>query len=47
MDLIKHVYLSIARGNLQMEVSREDFLSMAQSYTHVTPYEVSLGKGSF
>uniref|UniRef100_A0A0N4Z3Z3 Calcium-binding mitochondrial carrier protein Aralar1 n=1 Tax=Parastrongyloides trichosuri TaxID=131310 RepID=A0A0N4Z3Z3_PARTI len=42
MELIKRVYLSLARGNLQLEVSKEEFLQATQSYAQITPYEVEI-----
>uniref|UniRef100_A0A0N4Z9Y9 Calcium-binding mitochondrial carrier protein Aralar1 n=1 Tax=Parastrongyloides trichosuri TaxID=131310 RepID=A0A0N4Z9Y9_PARTI len=42
MELIKRIYLSLARGNLNLEVSKEEFLQSAQSFAHVTPYEIEI-----
>uniref|UniRef100_A0AC35TM10 Calcium-binding mitochondrial carrier protein Aralar1 n=1 Tax=Rhabditophanes sp. KR3021 TaxID=114890 RepID=A0AC35TM10_9BILA len=42
MELIKRIYLSMARGNLGLECSKEEFLQAAQSYAQVTPYEVEI-----
>ncbi|CEF59288.1 Calcium-binding mitochondrial carrier protein Aralar1 [Strongyloides ratti] len=42
MELIKRVFLSLARGNLQLEVSKEEFLQATQSYAQITPYEVEI-----
>ncbi|TMS35270.1 hypothetical protein L596_002708 [Steinernema carpocapsae] len=42
MELIKRVYLSLSRGNLQLEVTREDFLHATQSYAQITPYEIEI-----
>uniref|UniRef100_A0A0K0G478 Calcium-binding mitochondrial carrier protein Aralar1 (inferred by orthology to a human protein) n=1 Tax=Strongyloides venezuelensis TaxID=75913 RepID=A0A0K0G478_STRVS len=42
MELIKRIYLSLARGNLNLEVTKEEFLQAAQSFAHVTPYEVEI-----
>lgn len=40
MELIKRVYVGLARGNLDLELSKNDFLQAVQSYAMVTPYEV-------
>uniref|UniRef100_A0A914WDR6 EF-hand domain-containing protein n=1 Tax=Plectus sambesii TaxID=2011161 RepID=A0A914WDR6_9BILA len=42
MELMKRVYLTQARGNLQLELSKEDFLHATQSYAQITPYEVEI-----
>lgn len=42
MELIKRVYLSIARGNLDLKVTKEELLQATQSYAQITPYEVSI-----
>ncbi|KAF1763657.1 hypothetical protein GCK72_011924 [Caenorhabditis remanei] len=42
MELIKRVYVSNARGNLDIEMTKEEFLHAIQSYTQVTPYEVEI-----
>lgn len=42
MELIKRVYNSIARGNLELKVTKEEFLNAAQSYAQITPYEVEI-----
>ena len=42
MELIKRVYVSQARGNLDLEMTKEDFLMATQSYAQITPYEVKL-----
>uniref|UniRef100_A0A914BUP8 EF-hand domain-containing protein n=1 Tax=Acrobeloides nanus TaxID=290746 RepID=A0A914BUP8_9BILA len=42
MELIKRVYLSLARGNLQMQFTKEEFLQATQSYAQITPYEVEI-----
>ncbi|KAK6027713.1 EF hand [Ostertagia ostertagi] len=39
MELIKRVYLSQARGNLDLEMTKEEFLQATQSYAQITPYE--------
>lgn len=40
MELIKRVYVSQARGNLDLEMTKEEFLQATQSYAQITPYEV-------
>jgi solute carrier family 25 aspartate/glutamate transporter 12/13 len=42
MELIKRVYNSIARGNLELKVTKEEFLQAAQSYAQITPYEIEI-----
>jgi solute carrier family 25 aspartate/glutamate transporter 12/13 len=42
MELIKRVYNSIARGNLDLKITKEEFLHAAQSYAQITPYEVEI-----
>ncbi|PAV90222.1 hypothetical protein WR25_08309 [Diploscapter pachys] len=42
MELIKRVYVSQARGNLDLEMTKEDFLMATQSYAQITPYEVEI-----
>jgi len=42
MELIKRVYNSIARGNLELKITKEEFLHAAQSYAQITPYEVEI-----
>ncbi|KAI6171645.1 Calcium-binding carrier protein Aralar1 [Aphelenchoides besseyi] len=42
MELIKRVYNSLARGNLDLKVTKEEFLHAAQSYAQITPYEVEI-----
>ncbi|CAB3401230.1 unnamed protein product [Caenorhabditis bovis] len=42
MELIKRVYVSQARGNLGLEMTKEDFLHATQSYAQITPYEVEI-----
>ncbi|KAK6018993.1 hypothetical protein OSTOST_15389 [Ostertagia ostertagi] len=42
MELIKRVYLSQARGNLDLEMTKEEFLQATQSYAQITPYEVEI-----
>ncbi|PAV61945.1 hypothetical protein WR25_19050 [Diploscapter pachys] len=42
MELIKRVYVSQARGNLDLEMTKEDFLMVTQSYAQITPYEVEI-----
>uniref|UniRef100_A0A914HB78 EF-hand domain-containing protein n=1 Tax=Globodera rostochiensis TaxID=31243 RepID=A0A914HB78_GLORO len=42
MELIKRVYQSIARGNIDLKVTREEFLQATQSYAQITPYEVEI-----
>ncbi|XGW08421.1 hypothetical protein V3C99_011053 [Haemonchus contortus] len=42
MELIKRVYLSLARGNLDLELTKEEFLQATQSYAQITPYEVEI-----
>jgi solute carrier family 25 aspartate/glutamate transporter 12/13 len=42
MELIKRVYNSIARGNLELKVTKEEFLHAAQSYAQITPYEIEI-----
>lgn len=40
MELIKRVYVSQARGNVDLELTKEEFLLATQSYAQITPYEV-------
>lgn len=42
MELIKRVYVSQARGNLDLEMTKEEFLQATQSYAQITPYEVEI-----
>ncbi|CAI4226539.1 unnamed protein product [Auanema sp. JU1783] len=42
MELIKRVYISQSRGNLGLEMTKEEFLAATQSYAHITPYEVEI-----
>ncbi|KAI1722005.1 mitochondrial carrier protein domain-containing protein [Ditylenchus destructor] len=42
MELIKRVYMSIARGNLDLKVTKEEFLQATQTYAQITPYEVEI-----
>ncbi|KAI6238492.1 hypothetical protein M3Y99_00688200 [Aphelenchoides fujianensis] len=42
MELIKRVYNALARGNLDLRVTKEEFLHAAQSYAQITPYEVEI-----
>lgn len=42
MELIKRVYIAMARGNLDLKVTKEEFLQAAQAYAHITPYEVEI-----
>ncbi|KAH7693582.1 Protein K02F3.2 a, partial [Aphelenchoides avenae] len=42
MELMKRVYMSIARGNLDLKVTKEEFLQATQSYAQITPYEVEI-----
>jgi hypothetical protein len=41
MELMKRVYMSIARGNIDLKVTREEFLQATQSYAQITPYEAN------
>jgi hypothetical protein len=43
MELMKRIYLGMARGNLQLQITKEEFLQAVQSYTQITPYEVKNG----
>uniref|UniRef100_A0A0K0DR66 Calcium-binding mitochondrial carrier protein Aralar1 n=1 Tax=Angiostrongylus cantonensis TaxID=6313 RepID=A0A0K0DR66_ANGCA len=42
MELIKRVYVSQARGNVDLEMTKEEFLQATQSYAQITPYEVEI-----
>ncbi|CAJ0957825.1 unnamed protein product, partial [Mesorhabditis belari] len=42
MELIKRVYLSYCRGNIELEMTKEEFLLATQSYAQITPYEVEI-----
>uniref|UniRef100_A0A2A6BZC3 HLH domain-containing protein n=1 Tax=Pristionchus pacificus TaxID=54126 RepID=A0A2A6BZC3_PRIPA len=42
MELIKRVYVSLTRGNFDLEVTKEEFLQATQSYAQITPYEVEI-----
>lgn len=42
MELIKRVYVSMARGNVDLEMTKEEFLHATQSYAQITPYEVEI-----
>ncbi|KAJ1359071.1 hypothetical protein KIN20_017697 [Parelaphostrongylus tenuis] len=42
MELIKRVYLSQSRGNVDLEMTKEEFLQATQSYAQITPYEVEI-----
>ncbi|CAD5210910.1 unnamed protein product [Bursaphelenchus okinawaensis] len=42
VELIKRVYISMARGNLDLKVTKEEFLQAAQCYAQITPYEVEI-----
>uniref|UniRef100_A0A1I8C1N1 Calcium-binding mitochondrial carrier protein Aralar1 n=1 Tax=Meloidogyne hapla TaxID=6305 RepID=A0A1I8C1N1_MELHA len=42
MELMKRVYMSIARGNIGLMVTREEFLQATQAYAQITPYEVEI-----
>ncbi|EYB94070.1 hypothetical protein Y032_0176g566 [Ancylostoma ceylanicum] len=42
MELIKRVYVSQARGNVDLELTKEEFLQATQSYAQITPYEVEI-----
>jgi hypothetical protein len=41
MELMKRVYMGIARGNIDLKVTREEFLQATQSYAQITPYEAN------
>lgn len=40
MELFKRIYTSISRGNIDLKVTKEEFLQAAQVYAQITPYEV-------
>ena len=42
IELFKRIYLGIARGNLDLHVTKEEFLHAIQSYAQITPYEVEI-----
>ncbi|VDM45244.1 unnamed protein product [Toxocara canis] len=42
MELIKQIYVRNARGSLQHEMTREEFLNATQSYPQITPFEVEI-----
>lgn len=42
MTIIILVYMSIARGNIDLKVTKEEFLQATQSYAQITPYEVTI-----
>ncbi|KAK5969112.1 Calcium-binding mitochondrial carrier protein Aralar1, partial [Trichostrongylus colubriformis] len=42
MELIKRIYLSYSRGNMELEMTKGDFLQATQSYAQITPYEVEI-----
>jgi solute carrier family 25 aspartate/glutamate transporter 12/13 len=42
IELFKRVYISLARGNLDLQVTKEEFLQATQAYAQITPYEVEI-----
>uniref|UniRef100_A0A915I026 EF-hand domain-containing protein n=1 Tax=Romanomermis culicivorax TaxID=13658 RepID=A0A915I026_ROMCU len=42
LELFKRIYLLIAKGNLQIEIAKEEYLYAAQPYAQVTPLEVEI-----
>uniref|UniRef100_A0AC34RR23 EF-hand domain-containing protein n=2 Tax=Panagrolaimus sp. JU765 TaxID=591449 RepID=A0AC34RR23_9BILA len=42
IELFKRIYLGIARGNLDFQVTKEEFLHAIQPYAQITPYEVEI-----
>lgn len=42
MELVKKIYLSHTKGNINREVSREEFLYAAQQMSEMTPLEIEV-----
>ncbi|KAG9509229.1 Calcium-binding mitochondrial carrier protein Aralar1 [Fragariocoptes setiger] len=42
MELIRRIYLTCAKGNLNAEVTREEFLYAAQQMSQITPLEIEI-----
>lgn len=42
VELFKRIYLGIVRGNLDFQVTKDEFLNAIQPYAQITPYEVEI-----
>lgn len=42
MELVKQIYTSAAKNNLDLELTKEEILHEAQKYTQITPMEVDI-----
>ncbi|CAG2169823.1 unnamed protein product, partial [Oppiella nova] len=42
MELVKRIYLSFTKGNLQLEMTKEEFLYAAQQMSQMTPLEIEI-----
>jgi solute carrier family 25 aspartate/glutamate transporter 12/13 len=42
MELVKRIYLTFTKGNLQLEMTKEEFLYAAQQMSQITPLEVDI-----
>jgi solute carrier family 25 aspartate/glutamate transporter 12/13 len=42
IELFKRVYLNLARGSFDLQVTKGEFLQATQAYAQITPYEVEL-----
>uniref|UniRef100_A0AC35GMH6 Uncharacterized protein n=1 Tax=Panagrolaimus sp. PS1159 TaxID=55785 RepID=A0AC35GMH6_9BILA len=42
IELFKRVYIGLARGSLDLKVTKEEFLQATQAYAQITPYEVEI-----
>ena len=40
-ELIKRIYTVVSRGNIDLKVTKEEFLQATQAYAQITPYEVN------
>lgn len=42
MELVKRIYMTFTKGNLQLEMTKEEFLYAAQQMSQITPLEVDI-----
>lgn len=41
IELFKRIYMGLGRGNIDLKVTKEEFLQASQVYAQITPYEVN------
>lgn len=42
MELVKKIYLTFTKGNMQLEMTKEEFLYAAQQMSQITPLEIDI-----